>query len=62
MVGRTITFRGAIVTIVGVAPASFLGETVGERPDVWIPLAMQAAVLPGRDWLNDEPGSVEKVM
>ncbi len=62
VVGRTITFRDAIVTIVGVAPASFLGETVGERPDVWIPLAMQAAVLPGRDWLNDEPGSVEKVM
>ena len=29
---------------------------------MWIPLAMQAAVLPGRDWLNDEPGSVEKVM
>jgi predicted permease len=62
VVGRTITFLGAIVTIVGVAPESFLGETVGERPDVWVPLAMQAAVLPGRDWLNDEPGSVEKVM
>ena len=62
VVGRTIAFRGAIMTIVGVAPASFLGETVGERPDVWIPLAMQAAVLPGRDWLNDQPGSVEKVM
>jgi predicted permease len=62
VVGRTITFRDAIVTIVGVAPASFLGENVGERPDVWIPLAMQATVLPGRDWLNDAPGSVEKVM
>ena len=62
VVGRAIGFRDAIVTIVGVAPASFLGETVGERPDVWIPLAMQAAVLPGRDWLNDQPGSVEKVM
>jgi len=62
VVGRSIALRAAIVTIVGVAPASFLGESVGERPDVWIPLAMQAAVLPGRDWLNDEPGSVEKVM
>jgi predicted permease len=62
VVGRTITFRDAIVTIVGVAPASFLGENVGERPDAWIPLAMQAAVLPGRDWLHDAPGSVEKVM
>jgi predicted permease len=62
VVGRTIRFRDAIVTIVGAAPARFLGETVGERPDVWIPLAMQTAVLPGRDWLHDEPGSVEKVM
>jgi len=62
VVGRPIAFRGGIVTIVGVAPASFLGETVGERPDVWVPLAMQAAVLPGRDWLHDEPGSVEKLM
>ena len=48
--------------MIGVTPASFLGETVGERPDVWLPLAMQAAVLPGRDWLHDQPGSVEKVM
>ena len=62
VVGRTISFRDSIVTIVGVVPASFLGETVGERPDVWIPLTMQTAVLPGRDWLADQPGSVEKVM
>ena len=62
VIGRSITLPGAIATIVAVAPATFLGETVGERPDAWIPLAMQAAVLPGRDWLNDEPGSVEKVM
>jgi predicted permease len=62
VVGRSIALRAGIVTIIGVAPASFLGESVGERPDLWIPLVMQAAVLPGRDWLNDEPGSVEKVM
>jgi predicted permease len=62
VIGRTITFRAGIVTIVGVAPESFFGENVGERPDVWLPLVMQAAVLPGRDWLNDEPGSVEKIM
>ena len=34
----------------------------GEQPDAWMPLAMQATVLPGRAWLHDEPGSVEKVM
>jgi predicted permease len=62
VLGQSIAFRGGPVSVIGVAPASFLGETVGDRPDVWIPLAMQAAVLPGRDWLNDKPGSVEKVM
>jgi predicted permease len=60
--GRTLVLRGGAVTIVGVAPPGFFGETVGERPDAWIPLAMQAAAAPGRDWLHDEPGSLEKVM
>ena len=60
--GRPMTFRGGIVTIVGVMPASFFGETVGDQPDAWIPLAMQPTVLPGRNWLHDEPGSVEKIM
>jgi predicted permease len=60
--GRTMTFRGGVVSIVGVMPASFFGETVGDQPDAWIPLAMQATVLPGRSWLHDQPGSVEKIM
>ena len=60
--GRTMTFRGGVVSIVGVMPASFFGETVGDQPDAWIPIAMQATVLPGRNWLHDEPGSVEKIM
>ena len=61
-VGLPITLRAGIVSIIGVAPQSFFGETVGEQPDAWIPLAMQPVVLPGRDWLHDEPGSVEKMM
>jgi predicted permease len=60
--GQSIATRGGTFTVVGVMPSSFFGETVGERPDVWVPLAMQGAVLPGRDWLHDQPGSVEKVM
>ena len=43
VVGRPIAFRAGLVSIVGVAPESFFGETVGERPDVWVPLAMQPA-------------------
>jgi len=60
--GRTMIFRGGVVSIVGVMPASFFGETVGDQPDAWIPLAMQRTVLPGRNLLHDEPGSVEKIM
>jgi len=61
-IGRTIALPGGIVSVIGVAPPSFFGETVGERPDVWIPLAMQSTVLPRRDWLHDEPGKAEKIM
>jgi predicted permease len=60
--GRTMTFRGGVVSIVGVMPASFFGETVGDQPDAWIPLAMQTTVLPGRNWLREQPGNVEKIM
>jgi predicted permease len=61
-IGLTIALRDGPLSVIGVAPPAFFGETVGERPDAWVPLAMQATVLPGRDWLHDEPGSVEKVM
>jgi predicted permease len=33
--------------IVGVAPPEFFGTTVGEAPDVWVPLSMVHAVPPG---------------
>jgi putative ABC transport system permease protein len=62
VLGKTLALRGGVVTIVGVAPPTFFGESVGERPDAWIPLAMQAAVIPGRDYLHDETGGLEKMM
>jgi predicted permease len=61
-VGQRIALRAGAFTVIGVTPPSFYGETVGERPDAWVPLAMQAPVLTGRDWLHDQPGSVEKIM
>ncbi len=62
VIGQPINIRGTVFTVLGVEPSSFFGETVGEQPDLWVPLAMQGAVLPGRDWLHDTPGSFEKVM
>jgi predicted permease len=62
ILGTRMAVRQGVFSIIGIAPASFFGETVGERPDVWLPLTMQPAVLPGRDWLHDRPGDFEKVM
>ncbi len=60
VVGTAVTIRKTALTVLGVAAAGFLGETAGQRPDFWAPLAMQAALLPGRDWLHDS--GTDKVM
>jgi len=61
-IGVSITLRQATFTVIGVMPPSFFGESVGERPDIWLPLAMQPVVLPGRDWLHDDPIGLQKAM
>ncbi len=50
--GRSIRISRAPFTIVGVAPPEFFGERVGEAPDLWVPVTMQAQVLPGKQWLD----------
>jgi predicted permease len=55
VLGKTLTLRKAVLTIIGVAPPGFVGETVGQQPDLWVPLRMQASVMPGQDWLHDVP-------
>lgn len=52
-VGRTLVLNGNNFTIIGIAPQSFAGLRVGILPDVWVPLTMQAQVMPGSDLLND---------
>lgn len=60
VLGKTVVIRRAALTIVGVAPPGFVGETAGQQPDLWIPLRLQPLVVPGVDWLHDRPP--EKVM
>jgi predicted permease len=62
VLGSRIAIRQGVFSIIGVAPASFFGETVGQRPEIWVPLSMQPAVLPGREWLHEIPGDRDKVM
>lgn len=45
-IGQTITIDEVGYSIVGVAPREFFGTTVGQAPDVWIPLAMQKKLPP----------------
>jgi putative ABC transport system permease protein len=55
VLGKTFAIRDTVMTIIGVAPARFIGETSGQQPDLWLPLRTQPLVLPGRDWLHDTP-------
>jgi predicted permease len=47
VVGRTLTIGSTVYKIVGVAPPEFFGTSVGESPDLWIPLAMNGQLPPG---------------
>lgn len=55
VLGKTLNMRKVALTIIGVAPRGFIGETSGQQPDLWIPLRMQPSVQPGSDWLHDRP-------
>ena len=55
IVGTTMTIRKAALTVIGVTPRAFIGETHGQQPDFWLPLRMQPALIPGRDRLRDTP-------
>ena len=55
VLGKTLTVRSTVVTIIGVAPSGFVGETSSQQPDLWLPLRLQPRVLPGGNWLRDTP-------
>jgi hypothetical protein len=46
IVGRTLPLSGTAFTIVGVTPRGFFGVEVGFAPDVYLPIMMQATVMP----------------
>ncbi len=60
VLGKTIQVNRTSFEIIGVAPPGFFGETVGEAPDVWVPITMQDAIYPGRDLLSPAQGEVNK--
>src|SRR5277367_3588771 len=63
VLNRKIEIGNTSFEIIGVAPAGFFGETVGESPDIWVPATMQAAVYPGDDLLSAFPsGNIDQKM
>jgi predicted permease len=63
VLGAPIRILSTTLTVVGVAAPGFHGETAGEKPDFWMPMRMQNAVMPGRDWLHEDLSkSMDKVM
>lgn len=53
IIGHTIELNGRTYTIIGVTPPSFTGEVVGQSQDIWVPIMMQEAIMPGREWLDE---------
>jgi predicted permease len=49
--GKPLEINKAVVTIVGIAPRGFFGETLGKTADAWLPMSLQPQVM-ATDWLN----------
>ena len=60
--GAVRSIDGALLTVIGVAPAEFFGDAVGTSVDMWIPITMQPAVMPGRPFLKQPNASFVRLM
>ncbi|HKE30010.1 MAG TPA: ABC transporter permease [Bryobacteraceae bacterium] len=49
--GQTLDINHVPVTIAGVTPPGFFGETLGLTPDIWVPMRLQPRLMP-EDFLN----------
>jgi putative ABC transport system permease protein len=52
IVNKTIVLNARPFTVVGVASKDFTGANVGWPVDVWVPMSMQQALVPGEDRLK----------
>ena len=47
-VNETLNVNGQALTVIGVAPAGFTGTTLGNRPQVFVPITMRELLQPGQ--------------
>jgi len=57
VVGTDIRLNGFPFTVIGVAPAGFEGDVVGEQMDIFAPVSMQPEIIRGRHWLKSPNSS-----
>jgi putative ABC transport system permease protein len=50
IIGKDIRLNGYPFTVIGVAPAGFEGDVVGEQIALFVPLSMQPEIVRGRHW------------
>jgi predicted permease len=53
-VGKSIYVGVARFEVIGVAPDGFFGLSVGEAPDIWLPVTAHSSVFAGEDWLKQQ--------
>jgi macrolide transport system ATP-binding/permease protein len=58
VIGRDIIVNGRHYTIIGVAPQGFLGTEIVSASELWFPIAMQAQLEVGSDWLTKRGSEV----
>ncbi len=61
-IGKSLTLNGVVFTVIGVAAPAFEGLSLGNTPDIWMPMMMQAQVMDGRSLLNDPKGWFFKII
>jgi len=52
IIGKTLIANGRNFTVIGVAPQGFFGTEIIAAPELWFPMAMQAQIEVGNDWLE----------
>jgi len=52
IIGKHVIVNGRSFTIIGVAPRGFYGTEVVSALELWFPMAMQAQLETGNDWLE----------
>ena len=53
VVGDNLVVNGQPLTVIGVAPAGFRGTTLGNDPDVYVPITLRGLMNPGFDGFDN---------